>query len=265
MLPESITSLNNPRVKKALRLHQSRGRVTQGRFIVFGDREVRRAIEAGIAIDELFVADVVNDQEIELIQSESKGPINLFRLSDDVFAKLAYGDRTERLIATAFRPTTKLNNLPLDSSLVLVLQSIEKPGNLGAIIRSADGAGVSAVILTDPITDIFHPNSIRSSTGAVFSMPIATCSTLDSQAWLLENQFRIHTAILDSAIDFFAADFTGKIAIVLGNETRGLDGQWTSKEFTAVKLPMKGRADSLNVSVTASIMCYEAMRQRRNS
>ena len=267
---ERITSLHNPSIKQAIRLHTSRGRQSQDRIIVFGTREVERAVDAGIEFEEMFIPDSETDQWISSIQSRSpkKHSTRMIRLNDSLFSKVTYGDRTEGVVGVASRPETKLENIDLDgipaSALVLVVQAIEKPGNLGAIIRTADACGVSALICVDPLTDLFHPNSIRSSTGVVFNIPLATGSSAQVQGWLRENHFQVFTAILDDSNDFFQCDLTGRVAIVLGNEANGLDGQWQGKGFTAVKLPMRGQADSLNVSVTASVMMYEALRQRED-
>lgn len=238
-------------------------------MIVFGTREVERAISAGVEFEELFFADSETDETLNGFEAKTVGKTTrLFRLDDDVFAKIAYGDRTDGVVGVATRPATKLENIDLGetglphSALVLIVQAIEKPGNIGAIIRSADACGVAAVICADPITDVFHPNSIRSSTGAVFNIPLAIGSSEQAQSWLRENRFQVFTATLENATDFFRSDLTGNVALVLGNEANGLDDQWTRGDFTPVKLPMKGQADSLNVSVTASVMMYEAVRQR---
>ncbi len=268
-LIERITSQQNPRIKKAIQLHSSRGRQSQRRIIVFGIREVERAIDAGVAFDEVYFADSVLDELVRNFETKTAGKATrLTRLDDKVFEKVTYGDRSDSIVGVAARPATELENMdPVftgspDSALVLVLQKIEKPGNLGAIVRTADACGVSAVICADPLTDVFHPNSIRASTGTVFNIPLATGSSNQVQDWLRKNQFQVYTAFLENARDFYQCDLTGKTAIVLGNEAYGLDEQWNRSGFTAVKLPMKGRADSLNVSVTASVMMYEAVRQR---
>lgn len=232
---------------------------------MFGSREVERAIESRVALDEIFVSSEVDDAMIANLTRDATDSSQIFRLTPDVYSKLAYGDRTDGVIATGMRPSTRLEDLSNEASLVLVLQAIEKPGNLGAIVRSADGAGVCAVVLVDSLTDFFHPNSIRASTGAVFSMNLAASSSQAVQTWLADNDFTVHTAMLDNATDFYGADLTGNVAIVLGNEANGLDAQWKCDSFSPVKLPMLGNADSLNVSVTASILVYEAMRQRKSN
>jgi TrmH family RNA methyltransferase len=269
-LIERITSRQNPRIKQVLRLHSSRGRQSLGKIIVFGTREVNRAIGAGVEFDELFFSDAEPEEMLSQFVPRTSGhATRLIRVADDVFAKIAYGDRIDEVIGIATRPATKLDNLKLPQSedgcsLVLVVQAIEKPGNIGAIIRTADACGVAAVISADPLTDVFHPNSIRSSTGTVFHLPLATGSSSQVQAWLRENRFRVFVALLDHASDFFQAELTGNVALVLGNEASGLDEQWRQSDFNPVKLPMKGQADSLNVSVTSAVMMYEAMRQRQS-
>lgn len=268
---ERITSHHNPRIKNTIRLHSSRGRQSQGRIIVFGTREVERAIGAGIDFEEIFFADAETDELVGSIAAKTAGTATrLIYLDEDVFAKIAYGDRTDGVVGVAARPKTNLERVDPhpagvpNSGLVMVVQAIEKPGNIGAIIRTADACGVAAVICADPLTDVFHPNSIRASTGTVFSVPVATGSSEQVQNWLREHEFQVLTARLDNATDFFQSDLTGNIAIVVGNEAKGLDQQWSREGYTAVRLPMLGQADSLNVSVTASVMMYEAMRQRNN-
>lgn len=258
---EKITSLQNPRIKKAIRLHSSRGRQNQNRMIVFGEREVTRALESGVAFEELFFEEsfVPDRLSIPLIEKNRTG---LFSLPTQLFEKIGYGDRADGVVGVAIRPSSSIDQLSIPSnSLVVVVEAIEKPGNLGAIVRTADACGVSAVLLADPITDFFHPNSIRSSTGTVFGMPVASGASADVQAWLAQNDLSVYTAMLHGATDFFHTKIENHAAIVLGNEAKGLSDAWNQPEYHPVKLPMCGRADSLNVSVTASVMIYEAKRQ----
>ncbi len=261
---EKISSPQNPRIKQAIRLHSSRGRQSQGRIIVFGTREVIRALQAGLKFDELFICESISSPDLNALVNQTRGSATrLAMLTSNVFAKVTYGDRDSGVVAVGPRPNTDLNQLSVQEPLlVVVAQAIEKPGNLGAIIRTADACAVSCVLLADPLTDTFHPNSIRSSTGTVFGMPLATGSSEEIQDWLQVNHCRVFTAMLENAENCFAADLTGNVAIVVGNEANGLTKDWTNKNFSPVKLPMQGRADSLNVSVTASVMIYEAARQR---
>jgi len=262
-LIEKISSPQNPRIKQAIRLHSSRGRQTQGKIIIFGEREVGRALDAGLSLEELFVCEAVADQEIEDIKARFSSTVPMTLLPEQLFGKVSYGARTSGVVGIANRPTVNLNDIAAQApGLVVVVQSIEKPGNLVAIIRSADACGVSAVLHADPMTDFYHPNSIRSSTGTVFGMTMASGTSQEVQHWLERHDFRVFTATLEGANDWFEANLTGDVAIVLGNEAKGLDQQWNQEHYTAVKLPMKGQADSLNVSVTASVMLFEATRQR---
>lgn len=234
-------------------------------MIVFGVREVLRALTSEIVLDEVFVCETIPANVLDSVKlGVGEAATQITMLTAEVFAKVSYGDRRDGVVAVGPRPETKLERLEITSpSLVLVAQAIEKPGNLGAIIRSADACGVSAVVVADPITDVFHPNSIRSSTGTVFGMPLGTGTSEEVQLWLERARLRVYTALLENAEDCFAADMTGDIAIVVGNEANGLSDRWKRDDYFPVKLPMRGTADSLNVSVTASIMLYESARQRQ--
>ena len=186
-------------------------------------------------------------------------------VSDEVFSKLMFGQRTDVVIAIADRPSTKLESIKFSSpGFALVLQAIEKPGNLGAILRSADACNAAAVLLADSETDFYHPNSIRASTGAVFKLPVASGTSTEVQRWIVANQLRVITAMVEGSVELFDADLTGNIALVLGNEARGLDGNWHNDDFQPIRLPMQGIADSLNVSVTAAVMMYETVRQQKS-
>lgn len=233
-------------------------------MIVFGRREFARAQKSNVEFAEVFVRQDA-DQEILAIAHSATVDSAAFlaTVSDDVFSKMMFGDRAEFLIGVAPRPSTSLANLKFSPpGFALVLQAIEKPGNLGAILRSADACGAAAVLLADSETDFYHPSSIRSSTGVVFTLPVATGSSTEIQEWICEKQLRVLTAIVEGATELFDADLTGDLAIVLGNEARGLDGQWRHQSFEPIRLPMNGLADSLNVSVTASVIMFEAIRQR---
>ena len=258
MLP--ITSSQNPRLKKAMRLHASRGRKQQSRIIIFGQREIGRAIDAGVKVVEIFV----EDSAIEIAQPlVTRLPdCEFFSISEALMQRLQFGDRSEGLVAVAERPETNLLDFPTDRKAIVVLEQVEKPGNLGAIVRSIDACGNGGLILADPMCDAFHPNAIRSSTGAAFDLPIATGANEAVQSWLAEQGYCVLTAFLEDAQDFFAQKLDGKVAIVLGTEANGLTDAWRGNGFQPVKLPMNGIADSLNVSVTASVMLYESMRQR---
>ena len=184
-------------------------------------------------------------------------------VNQPVLEKIAFGDRSDGIVAVAAHPQTDLSRLTVrDEMLVAVLENVEKPGNVGAVLRSADAAGVSAVIVADAGTDLYNPNSIRASAGTIFSMPLVACSSSEALAWLRQHAFKIVATRVDGAVDYTNMDYSGRCAVVLGNEAQGLSNAWNSANITAVLLPMRGIGDSLNVSVTAAVLFYEALRQR---
>ena len=269
---QPITSSNSKRFKDALQLHRSRGRKKQGRIIVFGWREVLRSVKSGMVPDEIFLCDDGSRPEPlgelrTLLAGQPSADDCLYLLADDLFKTLSYGDRPDGIIMTARRPNTDLAALAAKidghgaNSLIVVCEGLENPGNLGGLIRSADGSGAAGVIVADVLTDAFHPNAIRNSAGTVFRTPVATASVIDVQNWLFEREYRILVATPEAKEAFFAKDLTGKAAIVLGNEAAGVSDQWQLDSVEPFRLPMLGIADSLNVSVTGAILMYEALRQ----
>jgi len=256
-LTQHISSLQNPRVKAALKLHSSRGRKDQNRMIIFGRREFERAAAAKIDFLEVFVREDADPEISSLVESSASAETLIASVSPEVFSKLMFGERSDFVIGIAQRPSTLISELKFSNpGFVLVLQAIEKPGN---------ASSAAAVLLADCETDFYHPNSIRASTGAVFSLPLASGTSQEIQEWISANQLRVVTAIVEGSTELFDADLTGNIAIVLGNEARGLDHQWKKEKYQPVRLPMLGVADSLNVSVTASVMMYETVRQQQGS
>ncbi len=276
---QPITSSNSKRYKDALQLHRSRGRKKQGRIIVFGWREVLRAIKSGVRPEEVFLTDGASQreplQELRTLLAGRTEPNDYFYLlAEELFESLSYGDRVDGVIMTARRPETDLATLDhrinanvtgKTSSLIVVCDQLEKPGNLGGIVRTADGSGAAAVIVADTRTDGFHPNAIRNSAGAVFRVPVAAAPTAQVQSWLLERGYRVLVATPDATDVFFDLDLTGKCAIVLGNEAAGVSEQWRTDSVEPFRLPMLGVADSLNVSVTGAVLMYEALRQQTKS
>ncbi|MEL7495999.1 MAG: TrmH family RNA methyltransferase [Planctomycetota bacterium] len=269
ILAERITSLQNPRIKAAIRLHSSRGRKQQDRMIVFGQREISRAIVAGVNVESIFLMesdadDLLNDLGSDQVAATSK---QITFVTDEIMQKLSYGDRVDGCVAVAHRPPTSLEQIDLSKisrPLFVVLEAVEKPGNIGAVIRSIDATGASGLILANPITDVFHPNAIRSSTGVLFGMPIATGTNEDVQRWLAQHDFFVCTTFPESASSLFDCSLgVSPLAVVLGNEAVGVSEDWHQERFLRTQLPMLGQADSLNVSVTAAVILYEALRQRR--
>jgi TrmH family RNA methyltransferase len=263
-----ISSVQNPRVKAATRLRERSGRNDQGRIIIDGVREISRALEAGIEIVELYVfREVCSDETHQRLLSAAKqAGIEQIEVAPHVMEKLAYGNRVEGLVAVAKPPQSNLAQWqPQNDTLVAVVEGSEKPGNLGAILRTADGAGVSAVLVADGGTDLYNPNAIRASLGAIFTVPAFSVSSEVALNWLREHKFRIFAARVDGSIEYTEADFSGRTAIALGSEAEGLSAAWHAAEINPIRVPLVGSVDSLNLSATAAILFYEARRQRTTS
>ncbi len=263
--PLRLTSSGNPRIRAAIALRDRRHRDETGLTIIDGARELRRALDAGVDIVEAFIC------EEQLAGPDARAAFDhlmttatvTHMTTGSVMSKLAFGQRSEGLVAVARIPASGLADLPTgDDRLVLVVEGVEKPGNLGAALRSADGAGVDALVAASPVADLFNPNTIRASAGTLFSVPIAAAPSLDVLAWLRRSEIRIVAAQVGAAVSYVDADLTGRLAIVVGAEAPGLTDLWDADDIEAVSLPMLGVADSLNVSVTAAILLYEARRQR---
>jgi TrmH family RNA methyltransferase len=261
--PLLITSVQNPRVKQAARLRDNRQRAQQGRFLIDGVREVERALAARIELAEVYVCRPLCDPAARSLVERIPPSVARFELTEPVFAKLAFGERAEGIVAVALAPERSLERLALpEGALVGVLAGVEKPGNVGAVFRSADAAGLDALIVADAGTDLWNPNCIRASLGTVFAVPAATAASEETLSWLTERGLQIVAARVDATVPYTDVDFRRPTAIVLGSEAHGLSAAWNSPAVTGVRLPMRGLADSLNVSATAAVLFYEALRQR---
>jgi TrmH family RNA methyltransferase len=260
-----ITSIHNPRVKNAVRLRGVKGRRAQGRILIDGVREISRAAEAGLQILEVFFCpDLCGAEDAcSLLKKLESSSSELLSVTEAVFEKLAFGQRREGLLAVAKMPHSRLEDLCLpDNPLVAVVEGLEKPGNLGAVCRTADAAGVSALISAEPRTDLFNPNAIRASLGTLFTLPVCESTSREVIPWLRKRRIRIYAARVDGAMLYTDADYRGPTAIVLGSEAAGLTPLWTGEDMIPIRLPMRGAADSLNLSVTAAVLFYEALRKR---
>jgi len=261
----TITSRQNPRVKDAVRLRDRRHRQKQGRILIDGARELSRAISAGVRMLEVFVCEPLctGDEARRLLGTLDQCDAEILQTTEEVFQKLAFGKRSEGLVGVAEMPTASLGDLVLpDQPLVAVLEGIEKPGNVGAVLRSADAAGVSAVIVADPRTDLFNPNAIRASLGTIFTLPVCAAGSEETLHWLRRRHLRIYAARVDASLPYTEVDYSGPSAVVFGSEAEGLTEIWSGKDVAPIHLPMLGTADSLNVSATAAVLFYEALRQR---
>lgn len=265
LMYQHITSRQNARVKEAAKLRLSRQRARQGRLVIDGAREILRAISSGIEIVEAFICEpLVHDhQSRQAVERLSQSRAALATVTEEVFEKLRYGERTGGVLAVAKAPERSLDRLKLPAvPLVAVIEGVEKPGNVGAILRSADAAGVDAVVVADPHTDLFNPNTIRASLGTVFKNNVCTTTSAEALAWLAALGIPVLAARPDAELLYTAADFRRGAAFVLGSEAEGLSDAWQGARVTGVRLPMRGVADSLNVSATAAVLFYEARRQR---
>jgi len=259
-----IASAKNPRIRAAAELRDRGARGRTGLTLVDGARELARALAGGASVAEAFVdlarLGAEGQAAVELARSHGAAVVTVSAAALD---RIAYGQRSEGVVATVRIPDLDLTRLtfPVDP-LVVVLEGVEKPGNLGAVVRSADGAGADAVILADPRTDPFNPNAIRAALGAMFAVPLATGPGPVVRELLLARDIRIVTARVDAGTAYTDADLRGPLAIVLGSEAEGLTDAWTGGGVTPIRLPMLGVADSLNVSIAAAVLLYEARRQR---
>lgn len=265
MTEPSLASPANPRIKAAASLRDRRERESSGLTLVDGARELRRALDAGVEIVEAFICEplLAGEDARFALDGLRERQVLITTTSEAAFAKLAFGDRAEGLVAVIRAPSIALAALnPPPDPLIIVIEGVEKPGNVGAVLRSADGAGADAVIAASPRTDHANPNVIRASAGTIFAVPMAAAPTAVVIDWLREHRIRIVAASVDAAQLYTDADLTGPLALVVGSEAGGLTEAWNDPEIEAIRLPMYGVADSLNVSVSAAILLYEARRQR---
>ncbi len=257
---EQITSAQNPKIKLLLELQQkSSVRRQHGLFVVEGRREIERCINSGYQVDTLFWCPEIFGTEEPQVEGA-----RLFQVTTDIYNKVAYRGGTEGVIAEVNVRQQTLKDLKLQKrSLVVVMESVEKPGNVGAILRTADAANADAVIVCDPLTDLYNPNLIRASVGAFFSVPCVACTSEECIKWLKENGIQILTAQLQDSCFYYESDMVRSTAIVVGTEATGLTDQWRQAADAHIRIPMLGIGDSLNVSVSAAILMFEAVRQRQ--
>ena len=260
---EKITSARNERIRQVLELQEkSRTRRALGLFVVEGRRELEHCLEAGYEIDSVFwCPEILPELPLELIG----GDVPVSELTAELYGRIAYRGGTEGLVARVKARPHTLDDLALkENPLIVVLESVEKPGNLGAVFRSADAAGADAVIICDPLTDLYNPNLIRSSIGGVFTVQSAVCDSASAISWLKARGMKILTAQLQDSSWYYDVDMKGGTAIVIGTEATGLTEQWREAADAHIRIPMLGALDSLNASVSAAILLFEAVRQRNS-
>ncbi len=259
-----IESPQNPRIRAALALRDRAERLRTGMTLVDGARECRRAVDSGVVIETAFVCPMLAaGPDIEAVLGGLKATgVPTAEVSERAHDRLAFGNRRDGIILVVKMPSIAIAGLsPGPDPLVLITEDVEKPGNLGAILRTADACGVDAVIAVGGV-DLFNPNVVRASVGTVFTVPLAAGSAADARAWLAGHGIRAVAARVDAPTEYTQSDLTGPLAIILGSESDGLSEHWQGSEIGAVRLSMHGSADSLNVSVAAAVLAFEARRQR---
>jgi TrmH family RNA methyltransferase len=257
MQREIITSLQNSRIRNIVHLREkSRERNKQMLFTVEGKREIGMAVSGGYGIESLFVCP-------EFGENGDFPAKYVYEVSRKVFGKIACREDSDGFLALIKMKHTSLHDINISSNpFIIVLEALEKPGNLGAILRTADAANVDAVIVCDPRSDLYNPNVIRSSLGCVFTVNTLACTSEQAFEWLKKNDITVYAAELESSQWYYNENYTGASAIVMGTESTGLSSFWLDRANKRIKIPMKGRVDSLNVSVSTAIITFEAMRQR---
>lgn len=259
-----IVSFQNPKIKELLKLKDRPARNKHQLTVVEGLKEIYAAFEAGLHFHSIFVCkELLKKNASDIIQSAERNNIFIYEVPESTFHKISYGDRDDGLIAVCQTPAKELNELRLGRSpLVLVVENVEKPGNLGAILRTADAIGISAVIVCDPKTDLFNPNAIRSSTGSIFRVNVVEAKAPEVFEFLKSHGIQICAATPEASTIYTQVDWNKPSAIVVGAEHSGLSAFWKKQSDCQVKIPLRGGADSLNVSVSAAVILYEAIRQR---
>jgi len=258
-----ISSLQNPQIKRVLQLKEKgRLRKETGLFVVEGVQEIELASQAGYTFAQLYYSPDTLDQDKEELLSRVQSA-ELIEVSDKVYQKLAYREGTEGLLGVAHAKNHGLNDLSLgDNPLILVAEAPEKPGNIGALLRTARAVGVDAVCIANPRSDLYHPNTIRSSVGCLFGLPIALATSEDTISFLKKNQISIFSSSLQGSVSYLDASYTTSSALVVGTESTGLSAQWIDAADQCIRIPMHAQIDSLNVSVATGVLLYEALRQR---
>lgn len=260
---ERIESTKNPRIKQLMELQQkSSARRRTGLFVVEGRRELDHCLQAGYQADTLFVCPQL------CVDGPLPQATHTLELSPQLYERVAYRGTTEGVIAQVRSRSLRLADIAPATTgrapLFVVLEGVEKPGNLGAVLRSADAAGVDAVVVCDPLTDLYNPNLIRSSLGAIFTVPTVACPSEECIAFLQAHGVQILTAQLQDSLPYYDTPMLQATAIVMGTESTGLSPQWRQAADRHIRIPMLGRLDSLNVSVSAAILMFEAVRQRQS-
>ncbi len=259
---KQISSIQNPFIKSLVLLQEkAKVRKQTGTFLIEGQREIELALKGNYAIETiLFLPELISETQLKKIINQ---PVELIEISKEVYQKLAYRDTTEGILAIAKTKALTLSELVLPKNpLLVVMEAIEKPGNIGAMLRTCDAARIDAVIIANPKTDLYNPNIVRSSVGCLFTNQIATATTEETIAFLIDNKINFYSATLQNSTAYHTQNYTTPTALVVGTEATGLTALWREKATQNIIIPMQGAIDSMNVSVAAAILIFEAKRQR---
>ena len=259
---KQISSVQNPFIKSLVLLQEkAKSRKQTGTFLIEGQREITLAIKGGYTIETvLFLPELISETQINKLTNNQ---IELIEISKEVYQKLAYRDTTEGILAIAKTKSLQLSDLKLSKNpLILIAEAPEKPGNIGALLRTADAAHLDAVIIANPKSDLYNPNIVRSSVGCLFTNQIAMGTTSEIIAFLKERKINIYCATLQNSTSYHTQDYTTSTALVVGTEATGLTEEWRNEATQNIIIPMQGEIDSMNVSVAAAILIFEAKRQR---
>jgi len=263
---KQISSFQNPLIKQIVLLQEkSRERRKTQLFVIEGQREISLAIKGGYLLKTLlFCPDIISEEEIFILKETANSEAEFIEIASDIYEKLAYRSSTEGVLAVAHTKDLNISNLKpeIKNPLILVAEAPEKPGNIGALLRTADAANVDAVIIANPKTDMFNPNIIRSSVGCLFANRIATGNTSEIISFLKDRSINIYCAALQASVQYDTVDFKKASAIIVGTEATGLSEEWLQNSTQNIIIPMQGEIDSMNVSVAAGILIFEAKRQR---
>jgi len=260
-----ISSAHNPRIRQIrLLMEKSRERKEKGLFVIEGVRELEIALQSGFTVHSLFICTPILSNPARAAFFTAKAPV-VEEIDPVLYERLAYRGSTEGVLAIMYSRSPALEDIILSASpLVIILESVEKPGNLGAILRTADACGVDAVLVCDPLTDLYNPNTIRASLGCLFSVPTLSCSSEEAHGWLNQNNIQIIAASCQSSVPYHLQDYSGPTALAMGTEDKGLSSFWNERARLKVNIPMRGKTDSLNVSVATAVLCFEVIRQRNS-
>lgn len=268
MMHKQITSTQNPFIKELVQLKEkSRTRKKTNTFLIEGLREISLAIKGNYKIDTLLIdPSIIKDEELTSLTENYESTVDIIEISKEVYKKIAFRETTEGILAVAKSKDLSLNAISFSSKtpLVLVAEAPEKPGNIGALLRTADAAGIDVVLIANPKTDMYNPNIIRSSVGCVFTTQIASGTTSEVIDFLKNHNIKMYGAALTASVEYQTIDYKEGSAIIVGTEATGLSKEWLENTTNNIIIPMRGAIDSMNVSVSAAIILFEAVRQRNN-